>query len=54
MPINKAKQWFGAGEWNALQLAITSLSNEIAKVESGSLGIAEVSPEQARVMRRIS
>jgi hypothetical protein len=53
MPMNKVKQYLGAGEWNALQLALKSLSNEIAKVESGSLGIAEVSAEQARDMKKI-
>jgi len=53
VPLNRAKRHMGSGEWSALQLAITSLSNEIAKVESGSLGIAEVSVEQAKIMRLI-
>lgn len=43
----------GSGDVEALRLALISTSNEIAKVESGSLGIAEVSVEQARNMKKI-
>ena len=53
IPINKLKQYMGSGELRALNLAVTSLSNEVAKVESGSLGIAEVSEGQAQTMRKI-
>lgn len=53
IPINKLKQYMGSGEFASLQLALRSLSNEIAKVESGSLGIAEVSVQQAEAMNKI-
>lgn len=43
----------GAGDLAALQLALVSLSNEVAKVESGSLGIAEVSQQQASLMHSL-
>ena len=43
----------GSGDLASLQLALISTSNEIAKVESGSLGIAEVSANQADTMKRI-
>ena len=53
VPINALKAQLGSGEWQSLNLALTSLSNEIAKVESGSLGIAEVSVSQAERMAKI-
>jgi hypothetical protein len=53
VPINKLKSMLGSGDLQALDLALTSLSNEIAKVESGSLGIAGVSIDQAKIMARI-
>lgn len=53
IPINKLKQYMGSGEYASLQLALRSLSNEIAKVESGSLGIAEVSVQQSEAMNKI-
>ena len=43
----------GSGDLMALQQALTSLSNEVAKVESGSMGVAEVSVEQAKIWKRI-
>jgi hypothetical protein len=43
----------GSGDLMALQQALTSLSNEVAKVESGSMGIAEVSVEQAKLWKKI-
>jgi hypothetical protein len=52
--INATKQGtMGSGDVGALQFAMRSLANESAKVESGSLGIAEVSVEQARAMNQI-
>lgn len=53
MPVNGLRQFMGSGDFAALKLALKSLSNEVAKVESGSLGIAEVSVEQGKVMERI-
>jgi uncharacterized protein YdcH (DUF465 family) len=53
VPINKLKSMLGSGDLQALDLALTSLSNEIAKVESGSIGIAGVSIDQAKIMARI-
>lgn len=53
MPVNSLRQFMGSGDFAALKLALKSLSNEVAKVESGSLGIAEVSVEQGKVMERI-
>jgi len=43
----------GDGDLAAYKLAVTSLSNEIAKVESSSLGIAGVSVEQMQIMSAI-
>lgn len=53
MPVNKLAQVMGSGDYASLKLALKSLSNEIAKVESGSLGISEVSVEQAKYMEKI-
>lgn len=53
LPVNKANQIMGSGDFAALKLALKSTSNEIAKVESGSLGIAEVSATQAEFMHKI-
>jgi hypothetical protein len=51
---NNLKQGImGSGDLAALQLALRSTSNEVAKIESGSLGIAEVSVEQAAQMKKI-
>ncbi len=43
----------GSGDLESLRLALVSTSNEVAKVESGSLGIAEISVQQAETMKRI-
>jgi uncharacterized protein (DUF433 family) len=43
----------GSGDLMSLQQVLISLSNEVAKVESGSMGIAEVSVEQAKVWKKI-
>jgi hypothetical protein len=53
VPINKLKGYIGDGELQAIKLAVKSLSNEIAKVESGSIGIGEVSVEQAKYMEKV-
>lgn len=53
VPMNRWKAFIGAGEWNAFNLALTSLSNEISKVESGSVGIAGASTDQMKVMAKI-
>ena len=52
--VNATKQGtMGSGDVGALQFAMRSLGNEAAKVESGSLGNAEVSVEQAKAMHDI-
>lgn len=51
--INKLKHYMGDGDLRALKLAIKSLSNEVAKVESGSIGIGEVSVSQAAYMEKV-
>jgi hypothetical protein len=43
----------GSGDLASLQLVVISTSNELAKLESGSLGIAEVSVQQADMMHKI-
>jgi hypothetical protein len=43
----------GSGDLMSLQQVLISLSNEVAKVESGSMGVAEVSVEQARIWKKI-
>lgn len=43
----------GSGDLASLQAVLQSTANEVAKVESGSLGIAEVSVEQARKWGKI-
>jgi hypothetical protein len=53
VPINRVRSMLGSGDLQSLDLALTSLSNEIAKVESGSIGIAGVSIDQAKIMARI-
>lgn len=53
VPINRLRSVLGSGDLQALELALTSLSNEIAKVESGSLGVAGASVEQMAIMRKI-
>ena len=53
VPVNKLAQLMGSGDYAALQLVVRSLSNEVAKVESGSLGVAEVSVEQAEAFNKI-
>lgn len=53
IPINSLSGMMGSGDLQALKLALKSLSNEVAKVESGSLGIAEVSVEQSKYMERV-
>jgi hypothetical protein len=52
--INNINQGIpGSGDLMSLQQVLISLSNEVAKVESGSMGIAEVSVEQAKVWKKI-
>lgn len=53
VPLNKVQEFVGSGDLAAIKLAAKSLSNEVAKVESGSLGIQEVSVEQARYMEKV-
>ena len=53
MGVNELAKFVGSGDLASLKLVITSLSNEVAKVESGSLGIAAVSIDQAKIMARI-
>ena len=53
VPINKLKGYMGDGDLRALKLALKSYSNEVAKVEAGSLGVAEVSQGQADEMHKI-
>lgn len=53
VPINKAQSMMGSGDYKSLQLVLKSLSNEVAKVESGSLGISEPSVSQAEFMHKI-
>jgi len=43
----------GSGDLEALRLAITSTSNEVSKIESGSLGIAGASVEQMQIIGKI-
>lgn len=43
----------GSGDLEALRLALISTSNEVAKIESGSLGIAGASDMQMRIMEKI-
>ena len=51
--INSLKGIIGSGDLQKLKLAVISTSNLLAKVESGSLGIAEVSVSQAQQMKSI-
>jgi hypothetical protein len=53
VPFNKLQEVMGAGDYASLKLVLRSLSNEVAKIESGSLGIAEVSVEQAKEFGKI-
>jgi hypothetical protein len=53
IPINKLNEYLGSGDLASLKLVLRSISNEVAKVESGSLGIAEVSVTQAEAMNKI-
>jgi hypothetical protein len=53
MPINTLGRYMGSGDLASLKLVLKSTSNEVAKVESGSLGVAEVSIDQAKEMARI-
>lgn len=53
IPINKLQGVMGSGDLQALNLILRSTSNEIAKVESGSIGVAEVSQGQAEAMAKI-
>ena len=43
----------GSGDLEPLRLALISTSNEVAKIESGSLGIAGAGQEQMAVMEKI-
>lgn len=43
----------GSGDLESLRLAIVSTSNEVSKIESGSLGIAGASVDQMRIMGKI-
>lgn len=53
VPLNSLKGKVGSGVLQSLKLAMQSTSNEVAKVESGSIGIAEVSQGQADIMNKI-
>jgi hypothetical protein len=53
LPLNKAQEFIGSGDLAAIKLVLKSTSNEVAKVESGSLGIQEVSEGQAKYMKMV-
>ena len=55
VPINDLwkRGVIGDGDLAAYKLAVTSLSNELAKLESGSIGIAGASVEQMQIMAEI-
>jgi hypothetical protein len=53
IPRNRLAAMAGSGTWRAYELTLVSLSQEIAKVESGSIGIAGVAETQSAIMRAI-
>ena len=53
VPINKLQEFIGSGDLAAIKLVLKSTSNEVAKIESGSLGIQEVSEGQAQFMKKV-
>jgi hypothetical protein len=52
--INKGQQYLvGSGKWQALQTAMLSLSNEVQRLESNTLGIGGQGQEERRVWAKI-
>jgi hypothetical protein len=52
-PMSKLDTVMGSGDLASLKLGLFSLSREVAKVESNSVGIAEVSVEAQKIMDAI-
>lgn len=53
MPLNQMAGVIGSGKLQALKLALASLSREVGKVESGSIGIAGLDVTTAQMMDKI-
>lgn len=52
--INSSKAYLvGSGQWSALQTALLSLSNEVQRIESNSLGIGGQGQEERKVWAKI-